>query len=70
MWVFVVACRELEGGYNRLPKVPNFFYHKIWYLLIHAPYPHIVVFWNVSNMLLSILLNQICNDTPVFCVAS
>ena len=28
MRVFLAACRELEGGYNRLPEVLYVFEHK------------------------------------------
>ena len=46
----LVACREPVGSYNRLSYVLYVFEHKMQYILIHAPYTHIVTFWHISNM--------------------
>ena len=70
MWVLLVARRELEGDYNKLVEVLYIFDHKTQYLLIPVPYTHIVVFWNINNMLLRISKSQMWFDTPLFCVAS
>ena len=47
----LVACREPTGSYNRLPIVLYVFEHKTQYLLIHAPYTHIPVFWRNSDIM-------------------
>ena len=41
------ACREPAGSYNRLLDVLYVFEHKTQYLLIHAPYTRIVIFWHI-----------------------
>ena len=46
----LAAFREPAGSYNRLLDVLYVFEHKMQYLLIHAPYTRIVVFWHISNM--------------------
>ena len=43
---------------------------KTQYILIHAPYTPIVVFWNINNMPPSISWSQICCNTPMFCIAA
>ena len=45
----IAACREPVGSYNRLLDMLYVFEHKMQYLLIHAPYTRVVVFWQVSN---------------------
>ena len=44
------ACREPALDYNTLPKLLYVFEHKTFYILLHAPYTHIVVFWHISNI--------------------
>ena len=46
----LAAYREPVGRYNRLPEVIYIIEHKTQYILIHAPYTRIVVFWHISNM--------------------
>ena len=43
------ACREPAGSYNKTTRTAICFEHKTQYLLIHAPYTRIVVFWHISN---------------------
>ena len=57
MQASLVACHEPAGKLWQLCKVLYSFF-KVFnikrnavYLLIHAPYTHIVVFWYISNML-------------------
>ena len=50
MRVPLACCREPAGSYNRMSYVLYVFEHKTQYLLIHAPYNRIVVFWHISNM--------------------
>ena len=50
MQVPLTACREIALDYNTLPKLLYVFEHKTWYVLIHAPYTRIVVFWHISNI--------------------
>ena len=38
------ACHEPAGGYNRLLNVQYVFEQKTQYILMNAPYMHIVVF--------------------------
>ena len=40
-------CREPAWSYNRLLDVLYVFEHKTQYLLIHAPYTRIVIFWHI-----------------------
>ena len=49
MQAFLAACRELAGDCNKLREVLYVLEHKMWYVLIHAPYTHIVVFLHISN---------------------
>ena len=44
------ACREPAGKLWQLCKVLNVFEHKTQYLLIHAPFTRIVVFWHIGNV--------------------
>ena len=46
------------------------FEHKMQYLLIHAPYTCLVVFWHMSNMYPYISYSQICYNTLMFCIAT
>ena len=46
----IAACPEPVGSYNILFDVLYLFQHKTQYILIHAPYTCIVVFWHISNM--------------------
>ena len=47
MRVTLAACREPAGKLWQLCKV---FEHKMQYLLIHAPFTRIVVFWHIGNV--------------------
>ena len=51
MQVPLVACCEPAGKLWQLCKVLYVFEHKKQYLLIHAPFTPIGVFWYISNML-------------------
>ena len=44
------ACREPAGRYDKTTRTAMCFEHKTQYLLIHAPYTLIVVFWHISNI--------------------
>ena len=44
------ACREPAGSYDKTTRTAICFEHKTQYLLIHAPYTRIVVFWHISNL--------------------
>ena len=44
------ACREPAGSYDKTTRTAICFEHKTQYLLIHAPYTRIVVFWYISNI--------------------
>ena len=44
MQALLAACRELALDYDTLLYV---FGHKTQYVLIHAPYTRIVVFWHI-----------------------
>ena len=46
----LVACREPAGKLWQLCKVLYVFEHETQYLLIHAPFTPIVVFWHISNI--------------------
>ena len=46
----LAACREPAGKLWLLCRVLYVFEHKTQYLLIHAPFTCIVVFWYFSNM--------------------
>ena len=46
----LVACREPVGSYNRLSYVLYVFEHERQYLLIHAPYTRIVLFWQIIGI--------------------
>ena len=50
MQVPLAACRQPAGKLWQLCKVLYVFEHKMRYLLIHAPFTPIVVFWHISNM--------------------
>ena len=45
----LAGCRKLALDYNTLPKLLYVFEHET-YVLIHAPYTCIVVFWHISNI--------------------
>ena len=47
-----------------------FIEHKTQYLLINAPYIHIVVFWHIGNVPPMISQSQICYNTTTFCIAA
>ena len=66
----LAACRESAGKLWQLCKVLFVFEHKTQYILIHAPYTRIVVFWHISNITLMISKSQICFNTAVFCTAA
>ena len=46
----LAACRKPAGELWQLCKVLYVFEHKIQYVLIHAPFTHIVVFWHIGNV--------------------
>ena len=46
----LAACHEPAGKLWQLCKVLYVFEHKMQYLLIHAPYTLIVIFWHISNV--------------------
>ena len=46
----LAACRKVALHYNTLPKLLYVFEHKTKFVLIHAPYTRIVVFWHISKM--------------------
>ena len=46
----LAACREPAGKSWQLCKVLYVFEHKTQYLLIHAPFTCIVVFWHISKV--------------------
>ena len=46
----LAACREPAGKLWQLCKVLYVFEHKVQYILIHAPFTHIVVFWHIGNV--------------------
>ena len=50
MWEHLPACRELVVDYNTSREVIYVFKYKAQYVLIHAPYTHIVVFWHISGI--------------------
>ena len=54
----------------KLCKVSYVFEHKMQYLLIHAPFTLIVVFWHIGNEPAMILYSQICCSTATFCIAA
>ena len=56
----LAACREPAGKLWQLCKVLYVFEDKTQYLLIHAPFTRIVVFWHISNVPPMISLSQIC----------
>ena len=46
----LAVCRKLSLDYNTFPKLLYVFEHKTKYILIHAPYARIVVFWYIINI--------------------
>ena len=46
----LAACREPAGKLWQLRKVLYVFEHKTQYLLIHAPFTRIVLFWHIGNV--------------------
>ena len=58
------ACREPAGNYDKTTRAAICFEHKTQYLLIHAPYTRIVVFWHISNISSMISQSQISCNTP------
>ena len=53
MWAPLGACREPAGKVWQLYKVLYMLYafeHKTQYLLFHAPFTCIVIFWHIGNM--------------------
>ena len=44
------ACRKPAGSYDKTTRTAMCFEHKTQYILIRAPYTHIVVFWHISNI--------------------
>ena len=45
-----LACREPAGSYDKTTRTAICFEHKTQYILIHAPYTRIVVFWHINNI--------------------
>ena len=68
--VLLTACCELAVDYNTLSEVLYVFERKMWYIIIHAPYNLIVVFWHISNIPPVISQSQICDNIPTFCIAA
>ena len=64
----LAACRELALDYNTHPKLLHVFEHKMKYVLIHAPYTRIVIFWHISNIPPMISESQICCNIATFCI--
>ena len=59
--------RALQAACRKLYVIKR----KTWYILIHAPYTCVVVFWHISNIPQTISLSQICYDNPMFfCIAT
>ena len=54
----------------QLSKVLFVSEHKTQYILIHAQFTHIGVFWHISKMPPYISYSQICVDTAIFCIAA
>ena len=50
MHVPLEACREPAVSYNRLLELVHVFEHKTQYLLIHALYIRIGVFWHINDI--------------------
>ena len=70
MHVPLAACREPTRKLWQLSNVLYVFEHKTQYLLIHAPYTRIVVFWHISNIPLMNSKGQIWFHTAMFCTAA
>ena len=66
----LAACCEPAGKLWQLCKVLYVSEHKTQYLLIHAPFTRIVVFWHIGNVPPMISESQICCSTATFCVAT
>ena len=64
------ACREPAGSYDKTTRTAICFEQKTQYLLIHAPYTRIVVFWHISNIPPMILQSQISCNTPTFYITA
>ena len=64
------AYREPAGSCDKTTRTAICFEHKTQYLLIHAPYTRIVVFWHISNIPPMISQSQISCDTPTFYIAA
>ena len=65
----LTACREPTRKLWQLCKVLYVFEHKTQYLLIHAPYTRIVIFWHISNIPPMISKSQNCFNTATFYTA-
>ena len=50
MRALLAACRGLAVDYNILLVALNVFEDRKYYIYIHAPYTHTVVFWQISNI--------------------
>ena len=57
-----------QGSYYNFAKCYMFLEHKTQYLLIHAPFTRIVVFWHIGNVLPMISYCQICCNTATICI--
>ena len=50
MWAPLAACREPAGKLWQLCNVLYVFEDKGQYILLHAPFTRIVVFWHIGNV--------------------
>ena len=66
----LAACREPAGKLWQLCNVLYVLEHKTQYILIHAPFTRIVVFWHIGNVPPMISQSQICCNTVTFCKAA
>ena len=64
------ACHEPAGSYDKTTWTAICFEHKTQYILIHAQYTPIVVFWHISNIPSMISQSQISCNTPTFYIAA
>ena len=46
----LAACRESAGRLWQLCKVLYVYEHKTQYILIHAPFNRIMIFWHIGNV--------------------
>ena len=70
MWATLAASGELAGKLWQLCKVLYVFEQKTQYLLIHAQFTRIVIFWHIGNAPPMILYSQTSCNTATFCIAA